>query len=60
MDEQGRACYLESSNEINLKIYGKLGFKLVKQIYLERGEERLGLDIMVREPQSRQKLGGFS
>ena len=50
LDEEGRACYLESSNEVNVKIYGKLGFQVVKRIYLARDERRLCLDIMVREP----------
>ena len=61
LDEEGRACYLESSSEINLKIYGKLGFNLIKRIFLERGEEqgeeRLSLDIMVREPGESQRVG---
>lgn len=49
-DQEGRPCYLESSNDVNPIIYGKLGFKVVKQISLERGKEPLRLDIMVREP----------
>ncbi|KAI5362880.1 Putative GNAT domain, acyl-CoA N-acyltransferase [Septoria linicola] len=49
-DEEGRACYLESSNAVNLKIYGKMGFKLRKQVYLQREMEQIQLDIMVREP----------
>jgi len=49
-DVEGRACYLESSNDINPIIYGKLGFKVVKQITLERHMEDIRLDIMVREP----------
>jgi hypothetical protein len=35
---------------VNLKIYGKLGFELVKKIYLTRAKEELCMDIMVREP----------
>ena len=31
-------------------IYGKLGFEVVKKIYLKRGKEDIRLDIMVREP----------
>lgn len=48
---QGLPCYLESSHDINLIIYGKMGFELKKQIYLERvaGQE-LRMDVMVREP----------
>jgi len=49
-DLEGRACYLESSNDINPIIYGKLGFKVVKEIFLKRDKEDLRLDIMVREP----------
>lgn len=50
LDQEGRACYLESSNDINPIIYGKLGFKTVKQIYLTGGEKELRMDCMVREP----------
>ncbi len=49
-DAEGRACYLESSNLVNRKIYGKMGFELRKNIYLQRAEENVELDIMVREP----------
>ena len=49
-DAQGRVCYLESSNPINRIIYGKLGFSLKKNIYLQRAAEHVELDIMVREP----------
>jgi len=49
-DTEGRPCYLESSNDINPIIYGKLGFEVVKQIYLKRAKEDICLDIMVREP----------
>lgn len=50
-DEEGRACYLESSNDINPIIYRKLGFEIQKKIYLERDEEGpIRLDVMVREP----------
>ena len=49
-DEEGRACYLESSNAVNLIIYGKMGFKLRKKVYLQREMEEIQLDIMVREP----------
>jgi len=49
-DAEGRACYLESSNEVNRIIYGKLGFGLKKNIYLQRAEQHVELDIMVREP----------
>jgi ribosomal protein S18 acetylase RimI-like enzyme len=49
-DEQGKPCYLESSNEVNPKIYGKYGFKIRKTVYLQREAETVSLDLMVREP----------
>ena len=55
-DAEGRASYLESSNEVNRKIYGRMGFGLVKNIYLQRAERHVELDIMVREP----KKGGVA
>jgi len=53
-DADGRACYLESSNDINPIIYGKLGFQIVKKIYLKGEKEDICLDIMIREPVSAQ------
>lgn len=49
-DREGRVSYLESSHPVNRKIYGRLGFELVKNIYLQRAERHVELDIMVREP----------
>ena len=49
-DREGRACYLESSNDINPHIYGKMGFKVIKEICLRRDKEDIRMDIMVREP----------
>lgn len=49
-DRGGKACYLESSNGVNRIIYGKMGFELKKEIWLQRKRENVGLDIMVREP----------
>lgn len=49
-DREGRPSYLESSNDINPIIYRKLGFEVVKKIYLKRDREEMSLDIMVREP----------
>lgn len=49
-DKDGKACYLESSHDINLKIYGKMGFELKKQIYLQRDSQPIKMDVMVREP----------
>jgi hypothetical protein len=49
-DREGRACYLESSNDINPVIYAKMGFEVVKEISLQRDKEDIKMDIMVREP----------
>lgn len=49
-DKTGAACYLESSHDINLIIYGKMGFELKKQIYLQREKAPLKMDVMVRYP----------
>ncbi|CAK4030463.1 hypothetical protein DOTSEDRAFT_74255 [Lecanosticta acicola] len=52
-DREGRACYLESSNDVNRGIYGRMGFVLQREIFLQRGggeEGHVRLDIMVREP----------
>jgi GNAT superfamily N-acetyltransferase len=57
-DAQGRACYLESSHAVNRIIYGKLGFKLQKNIYLQRAAEHVELDIMVREPVQKRAVDG--
>lgn len=51
-DAEARACYLESSNPINLVIYERLGFGIKKKIHLLRGRMLQELDIMVREPVS--------
>jgi len=52
-DAEGLACYLESSNDINPIIYGKLGFEIKKKLELKRGEKPVVLDLMVREPAKR-------
>lgn len=49
-DLENRHCYLESSNGINPKIYAKLGFEIIKKIYLQRAAKPVELDIMVRRP----------
>lgn len=51
-DAEGRACYLESSNPINLVIYARLGFVVKKKIRLLRDKMPQELDVMVREPVS--------
>ena len=50
-DEEGRACYLESSNEVNLSIYRRLGFDFRTRTRLERAELPVCMDVMVREPE---------
>lgn len=58
-DGHGLPCYLESSHDINIIIYGKLGFELRKQIFLTRAPgKELRLDVMVREPITREKREG--
>ena len=49
-DEEGRPCYLESSNGVNVRIYERMGFDVRKKIRLQRAEKDVELDIMVREP----------
>lgn len=49
-DAQARQCYLESSNEVNPVIYGKLGFETRRKIGLVRGRGVVELEVMVREP----------
>ncbi|KJX97137.1 hypothetical protein TI39_contig553g00011 [Zymoseptoria brevis] len=56
-DREGRACYLESSKEVNQMIYGRMGFEVVKKVYLQREREAVELDIMVREPKRRETDG---
>lgn len=55
-DREGRACYLESSNEVNPRIYGKFGFAVAKKAYLQRESVPVELDLMIREPRG-QVLG---
>lgn len=49
-DDEGRACYLESSNEVNPAIYRRLGFEVVRRIALTRAVKKVYMDVMVREP----------
>jgi len=53
-DAEQRLCYLESSNDVNPIIYGKMGFEIKRKIYLQRAEEHVELDIMVREPKAKR------
>lgn len=54
-DVEGRPCYLESSNDINPKIYRKMGFEERRRIHLQRADENVDLDLMVREPVGHKK-----
>jgi predicted acetyltransferase len=49
-DAEQKACYLESSNDINPKIYAKFGFEIKKKVYLQREVSPVELDLMIREP----------
>lgn len=52
-DEEGRACYLESSAEKNLKLYRRCGYEVVRRIVVgQEGKGGVPLDIMIREPRS--------
>lgn len=56
-DNENRTSYLECSNPLNLKLYGRLGFKFVKKIFLKRGEKPVALDIMTRPSLAGQLAG---
>lgn len=49
-DKAQQACYLESSSAANLPIYHKYGFEVKKEITLNRGDEPVELQCMIREP----------
>ena len=53
-DAERRACYLESSNDANLVIYGKMGFHIEQRVHLKEGAGYT-MDIMVREPSTMDK-----
>ncbi|KAF1993233.1 hypothetical protein P154DRAFT_527909 [Amniculicola lignicola CBS 123094] len=57
-DREGRATYLESSNECNPPIYRKFGFEDKRTVHLQRGEKNVALDIMVREPVKQEQEKG--
>ncbi|KAF2241013.1 hypothetical protein BU26DRAFT_525547 [Trematosphaeria pertusa] len=57
-DREGRAVYLESSNEKNPPIYRRFGFEDRRTIHLQRAEKNVQLDIMVREPAAQEKKLG--
>ncbi|KAL6719204.1 hypothetical protein ACLMJK_003441 [Lecanora helva] len=56
-DRDNRTSYLECSNPMNLKLYGRLGFKFVKKICLNRGEKPVEMDIMTRPSMTAQLAG---
>jgi len=49
-DIEGRPVYLESSNDVNPKIYRKMGFEERRRIHLQRADENVSMDLMVRDP----------
>lgn len=49
-DRENRPTYLESSAEINLSYYRKMGFEWKTDILMERGAKPVKMQIMVREP----------
>lgn len=57
---ENRISYLECSNILNLKLYGRLGFHVAKKIKLVRGERPIELDIMTRLPVAQQLVGKTS
>ena len=57
---ENRVSYLECSNVLNLKLYGRLGFQMAKKIQLLRGEKPIELDVMVRLPIAQQLVGKTS
>lgn len=59
-DVENRTSYLECSNTLNLKLYGRLGFRMVEKISLLRGEKPIELDVMTRLPIARQLVGKTS
>lgn len=44
--------YLESSNQLNIKLYNRCGFTVVDQCALRRGSKPVEMDIMTRPPAS--------
>ncbi|MCJ1352910.1 MAG: hypothetical protein MMC33_002894 [Icmadophila ericetorum] len=52
-DREGRRCYLESSRDVpNTKIYEKLGFHMVKEMYCDDDGVSCKLFCMIREPKA--------
>ncbi|KAK4494586.1 hypothetical protein PRZ48_013942 [Zasmidium cellare] len=57
-DDNGQACYLESSHASNRKMYERRGFEVRKEVFLQRETVNVQLDIMVREPVRRDGDSG--
>ena len=57
-DQERRDCYLESSSKNNLKLYGRLGFEMIRTIALTRNRQGGGIemDIMVRKPKDLESV----
>jgi GNAT superfamily N-acetyltransferase len=55
-DAEGMPCYLEASRDKpNMDIYGKMGFRFVKQLECDDDGEVCKLFCMTREPQTTQQ-----
>jgi GNAT superfamily N-acetyltransferase len=50
-DSENMKCYLESSRDIpNIAIYGRFGFKFVKEMICDDDGDAINLFSMIREP----------
>jgi len=55
-DRDGRKCYLESSRkEPNVKIYERIGFKVMRRMTCEDAGEKCDLYCMVRDANPHQR-----
>jgi len=59
-DAAGCPTYLESSADVNVAYYQKLGFVLQREIRLQRAQEPITLHIMVKEPSTEEVRAGSS
>ena len=53
-DANNMRCYLESSRGVpNIAIYGRWGFKLIKEMICDDGGDAITLYTMMREPHAK-------